>query len=236
MYNREKFIHHHESMRKILRFILQILFKLLTRVEVSGLENLPERGGCIVAVNHLSRLDPPLLFILINRPDLTALAADKYKRYPFFRELINAVNGIWIHREDADFRALKAARDYLAQGGMLGIAPEGTRSKTGGLLPGKPGVAYLADKAGVPVVPVAIYGTEGAIYKVFLLKRPKLTVRIGKPIHFAPIPRQDRERALQQNTDEIMCQIAAMLPPQYRGVYADHPRLKEILESKNKAQ
>ncbi len=223
-------------MRNFIRYILQILFKLLTRIEVSGLENIPENNGCILAVNHLSRLDPPLLFILIDRPDLTALAADKYKRYPFFRQLIEAVDGIWIHREDADFRALKAARDYLVKGGMLGIAPEGTRSKTGGLIPGKPGVAYLADKAQVPVIPAAIYGTEGAIYKIFLLKRPVLTVKIGKPISFPPITRQDRERALQQNTDEIMCQIAAMLPPSYRGVYASHPRLKEILEAQNSSE
>ncbi|MGB9586325.1 MAG: lysophospholipid acyltransferase family protein, partial [Anaerolineales bacterium] len=205
MYNRTIKTQKNIIMRNILRIILKILFRLLTRIEVSGLENLPKSGGCILATNHLSRLDPPLLFVLIDRPDLTALAADKYQRYPFFREVINAVNGIWIHREDADFHALKAARDYLIQGGMLGIAPEGTRSKTGGLLPGKAGVAYLADKAAVPVVPVAIYGTEGAVPKMFLLKRPKLVVQFGKPLRFPPIPRQERERALQQNTDEIMC-------------------------------
>ncbi|MGB9592104.1 MAG: lysophospholipid acyltransferase family protein, partial [Candidatus Kryptoniota bacterium] len=128
MYNRTIKTQKKIIMRNILRIILKILFRLLTRIEVSGLENLPKSGGCILATNHLSRLDPPLLFVLIDRPDLTALAADKYQRYPFFREVINAVNGIWIHREDADFHALKAARDYLIQGGMLGIAPEGTRS------------------------------------------------------------------------------------------------------------
>jgi 1-acyl-sn-glycerol-3-phosphate acyltransferase len=216
-------------MRQILRGVFRFLFRLLTRVDVSGVENLPRQGGCILAVNHLSRLDPPLLFILIERDDLTGLAADKYQKYPFFRWIINAVDGIWIHREDADFRALKAARDYLHKGGMLGIAPEGTRSKTGGLLPGKAGVAYLADKANVPVIPIAIYGTEGAIYKVLRLQRPKLTVRIGAPLHLPPVDRNDREGALQRNTDEIMCQIAAMLPSQYRGVYWDHPRLLEII-------
>lgn len=217
------------NMQSQLRSIFRFLFRLLTRIEVVGLEKVPLSGGCILATNHLSRLDPPLLFMLIERNDLTALVADKYKKYPFIPWLVNTLKGIWIHREDADFRALKDARRYLQQGGLLGIAPEGTRSRTKGLLPGKPGVAYLADKAGVPVIPVAISGTEGAIFKIFTLRRPKIRVAFGDPIQLPPLDREQREEMLQRNTDEILCHIAALLPPEYRGVYADHPRLKEIL-------
>ena len=216
-------------MRQILRSLLNLLFHLFSRIEVSGLENIPAQGGCILAVNHLSRLDPPLVFIFVNRQDLNVLVADKYKKYPVIREAIYILHGIWINREEADFRALKAARDYLAKGGILGIAPEGTRSKTGGLQAAKPGVAYLADKAQVPVMPVAIYGTEGAMVKMLLLQRPKLTIKFGKPIYFPPVARQERDQSYQENTDEIMCQIAAMLPERYRGVYRDHPRLQEIM-------
>jgi 1-acyl-sn-glycerol-3-phosphate acyltransferase len=202
---------------------------LLTRLEVIGLENVPLQGGCILATNHLSRLDPPLLFMLIERDDLTALVADKYQKYPFIPWFVNTLNGIWIHREEADFRALKAARQYLQQGGLLGIAPEGTRSRSRKLLPGKPGVAYLADKADVPVIPVAVSGTEGAIFKIFTFRRPRIRVVFGKPFKLPPLGRGQKEMGLERNTDEIMCRIAALLPPQYRGVYADHPRLKEIL-------
>ncbi|RCK71837.1 MAG: 1-acyl-sn-glycerol-3-phosphate acyltransferase [Anaerolineae bacterium] len=212
-----------------LRSIFRFLFRLLTRVEVIGVEKVPLSGGCILATNHLSRLDPPLLFMLIERDDLTALVADKYKKYPFIPWLVNTLKGIWIHREDADFGALKDALRYLQQGGLLGIAPEGTRSRTKGLLPGKPGVAYLADKARVPVVPVAISGTEGAIFKILTLRRPKIRVVFGDPITFPPVSREQRDEMLQRHTDEILCRIAALLPEEYRGVYADHPRLKEIL-------
>ncbi|PWH18898.1 MAG: 1-acyl-sn-glycerol-3-phosphate acyltransferase [Anaerolineae bacterium] len=212
-----------------IRSIFRFLFHLLTHVEVIGVEKVPLQGGCILATNHLSRLDPPLLFMLIERDDLTALVADKYKKYPFIPWLVNTLRGIWIHREEADFRALKDACRYLEQGGMLGIAPEGTRSRTKGLLPGKPGVAYLADKARVPIVPVAISGTEGAIFKILSFRRPKIRVVFGDPIQFPPIDRSKRDEMLQRNTDEILCRIAALLPEGYRGVYADHPRLKEIL-------
>ncbi len=211
------------------RSILRVLFRLLTDLEVIGLEKVPLRGGYILATNHLSRLDPPLLFMLIERDDLNALVADKYKKYPFIPWLVNALKGIWINREEADFRALKEARQYLQAGGLLGIAPEGTRSRSKGLLPGKPGVAYLADKAKVPVIPVAINGTEGAMVKIFTLRRPKIRVVFGDPIQLPPLDREQWEEQLQRNTDEILCRIAALLPPQYRGVYADHPRLLELL-------
>ncbi|MCX8063127.1 MAG: 1-acyl-sn-glycerol-3-phosphate acyltransferase [Anaerolineales bacterium] len=215
----------HRRFRSILRF----LFNLLTRVEVTGLDKVPLSGGCILATNHLSRLDPPLLFMLIERDDLTALVADKYKKYPLIPWLVRVLKGIWLNREEADFRALKDAIQYLKQGGLLGIAPEGTRSRTKGLLPGKHGVAYLADKAAVPVIPAAINGTDGAIYKILTLRRPRIRVVFGDPIYLPPVERERREEILQRNTDEILCQIAALLPPQYRGAYANHPRLKEIL-------
>jgi len=217
--------------RKVLRFILQLLFKLLTHTEVIGLENVPEKGACILAVNHMSRLDPPLVYILIKREDLTGLAADKYKKYPLFRWIINTANGIWINREQADFRALREARQHLANGGMLGIAPEGTRSRVGSLLKAKTGAAYLASKANVSILPAAISGTEDAVQKILHLRRPHIRVEFGKPFSLSLINRQDREAALQRNTDEIMCRIAAMLPPKYRGVYSNHDRLKELLRS-----
>jgi len=213
--------------------VIKFIFKILTRIEVTGLENVPAQGGAILSSNHLSRVDPPLLFILLKRQDATGLVADKYKNKPFFRWLISMVDPIWINRESADIQALREARDYLQKGGLLGIAPEGTRSHTGALIQAKTGVAFLADRANVPIIPIAITGTEKAFRELGRLHRPLLTVRFGQPFTFPPLDRQDRNAALQRNTDEIMCRIAAMLPPQYRGVYADHPRLKEFLTEGN---
>lgn len=218
-------------LRKTIWITARLLLKLFARLEVFGKENIPAEGGCLLAVNHLSRIDPALIFALLDREDATSLVADKYLKHPFFSWIVNAVNGIWINREEADFNALRVARSYLKAGGLLGIAPEGTRSRSGALIHAKTGVAYLANKAGVPVIPAAISGTDEAVKELLRFKRPSITVRFGKPVDIQPLERGDRAALLQRNTDEIMCQIAAMLPAHYHGVYANHPRLQELLTS-----
>lgn len=210
--------------RAIFRFIL----RYLVRLEVEGFENLPAGGGYILATNHLSILDPPFIYALFDRHDVTALVAKKHQKNFVFRWIINGVNGIWLNRDEADTRALRAATAHLQAGGILGIAPEGTRSRTGGLIAGKTGVAYLADKAGVPIIAVAIIGTENAIPKILILQRPRITIRFGRPFHLPALERGQRDALLRTNTEEIMSRIAALLPPSYRGVYADHPRLQEL--------
>jgi len=219
-------------MSNLIRIIIRALFNTLTRVRIHGIENVPQIGGCLLAVNHLSLLEPPLVFGLLKRDKITALVAKKYRQKLFFRWLIRAVDGIWINRDETDFQALREALAFLKDGGALGIAPEGTRSQTGALIKAKTGVAYLADKAGVPVVPVAVSGTETAFAKLKRLKRPPIEIKFGKPFNLPPVKHRTRTADLQRNTDEIMCRIAALLPPVYRGVYADHPRLKELLEAK----
>ncbi len=215
--------------RSAIRWIIWLIFRLLSRVNVSGLENVPRRGGILMAINHLSRVDPPLIYYLVGRNDASALVADSYRGNPLFRLVVNAVGGIWINRQEADIHALRLARAHLQGGGLLGVAPEGTRSHTGALIPAKTGVAYLADKADVPVLPAAISGTETAFAQLFRLRRPQIEVRFGEPFRLPPIDRRDREACLQRSTDEIMCRIARMLPPQYWGVYARHPRLEQLL-------
>jgi 1-acyl-sn-glycerol-3-phosphate acyltransferase len=219
-------------LRSLIRWIVCVLFKILTHLEVEGTENIPEQGGAILAANHLGRLDSPLALAVIARPDTTGLVADTYRANFILRPLIEAVHGIWLNRGEADLHALRAAREHLQKGGLLGIAPEGTRSTTGALMHAKTGVAYLADKAGTPIVPAAITGTEDAVDRLLHLHRPRLGMRFGKPFHLPPLERNDRSAGLQRNTDEIMCQIAALLPACYRGVYADHPRLQELLHEK----
>jgi len=215
--------------RKILRWTLHLIFKLFSDVRVIGQENVPPQGGILLAVNHLSTIDPPLVYVFVPRDDATALIADKYKKVPLYSALVRIVNGIWINREDADFNALRASRAYLQSGGLLGVAPEGTRSRTQALIQAKTGVAYLADKAKVPVLPVAVSGTETAFKQLFRLRRPQITIQFGAPFTLPPVERRNREACLQSNTDEIMCHIAMMLEPKYWGVYAGHPRLKALL-------
>ena len=221
-------------LRAILRSLIRFLFVTLTRLDLEGLEHIPGQGPAILAANHVSLIDAPLVFMLLRRSDATGLVADKYLKNPFLRWLVNRVKGIWINRESADFRALRQAVEYLKQGGLLGIAPEGTRSRSSTLTPAKTGVAFLAEKAFqatgecVPVVPLAISGTERVFHALAHLRRGGVRVRAGEPFLLPPIGRDGRGQALQRNTDEIMCRIAAMLPTSYRGAYVEHARVREL--------
>jgi 1-acyl-sn-glycerol-3-phosphate acyltransferase len=208
---------------------LHLLFFVLTRVTVIGQENQPDHGGFLAAANHLSMVEVPLVYCNINRNNVAGLVAKKHKKNTLFRWVVNSLGGIWINREEIDTRALRAARDHLKNGGVLGIAPEGTRSETGALLPAKTGVAFLADQARVPIVPVAVSGTWQITREILSLQRPKIIVEFGEAFTLPTIERSDRDGGLQRNTEEIMCRIAVLLPAKYRGVYADHPRLKELL-------
>jgi 1-acyl-sn-glycerol-3-phosphate acyltransferase len=218
-------------MRRILRTGFYILFRLFTRLTVIGRDNIPSEGGCLLVGNHLGIIDGPLIFCLIKRNDTTGLVALKHKKNPAIRFVVENAKGIWINREETDFKALKQARSHLKNGGVLGIAPEGTRTDDHQLIQAKPGVVFLADNSDAVVVPIGITGTENSLKKVLTLQRPKVTIEFGQPFHLPPLDRTDRDSSLQQNTDEIMCQIAAMLPEKYRGYYRDHPRLKELLSN-----
>jgi 1-acyl-sn-glycerol-3-phosphate acyltransferase len=214
-----------------LRSIVTFLVKGLTRTEFLGLENLPISGSLIIATNHMHYMDIPLLFINPVRADLTALVTTKYQKHWFIRWFCETAEGIWINRDIADFSAMQAASKVLKEGHALGISPEGTRSHTFQLIQAKPGTVLLALKMGVPIVPVAITGTEHAFRRIFTLQRPRFTIHFGPSFTLLPVGPENRELMYQQYTDEIMCRIAALMPEKYWGYYRDHPRLKELLAS-----
>jgi len=211
--------------------IFKILFLLLTRVRITGREYIPRQGGFLVAANHLSIIEVPLVYCLIDRRDVTGLVARKHQKNLFFRLMVDSLGGIWISRDEIDTQALRTARDYLKSGGVIGIAPEGTRSPTGALQEAKTGVAFLADQARVQILPVAISGTWQITREILTLRRPAIHVNFGKPFLLPPIDRKNRDKDLKNNTEEIMCNLAALLPPENRGVYANHPRVEELLQT-----
>jgi 1-acyl-sn-glycerol-3-phosphate acyltransferase len=212
----------------ILRGFFLVLFSLLTRLSVVGNENFSKIGGYIVAANHLSVLEVVLVYCLIRRDDATGLVAKNHQKSFLFRSFVNIIHGIWLNRDEPDSQAFRSTIKHLKNGGVIGLSPEGTRSPTGALIPAKNGVALLADMAKVPIVPVGIAGTWKITKQILTLKRPRITVHIGKPFILPAIDRKNRDEGLQNNTDEIMCQIAALLPPDLRGVYADYPRVHEL--------
>src|SRR5215211_9119194 len=212
---------------RTLRSIVRFFMKLITDVEVHGIEKLPE-GNVIVAANHLGRLDTAALLAIIDREDIIMPVAEKYRNHPLFGAIGRAANAIWLNRFDADYSALREILARMKTGGMLVIAPEGTRSKTEALQEGKMGVAFLASKSGYPVLPVAVTGTEDRLILENLkhFRRSKITATAADLMYIEVPKGKGREQAMRQATDEIMCQIAARLPEKYHGVYADHPRLK----------
>ena len=215
--------------RQTLQSILKAILFNLARVEYHGTEHLPKEGGLLVATNHTSRMDTLYLFLNPARLDITALVADKYKKYPVFNWILDVGGVIWLDRDKADFTAFRKAADVLKSGVALGIAPEGTRSKNGQLQEGKPGIALLGVRAGVPIVPVGIAGTDQYFHRLRTLRRPKISLTFGPAFIPPPLDRERREESLKNITDDIMCRIAILLPPKYWGFYKDHPRLKEML-------
>jgi 1-acyl-sn-glycerol-3-phosphate acyltransferase len=217
---------------RTLRSIVRFFMKLITDIEVKGLDKLPE-GNVIVAANHLGRLDTAALLCILDREDIIMPVAEKYKEHPLYGAIGRAANAVWLNRFEADYSAFRQILERMKQGGILVIAPEGTRSKTEALQEAKMGVAFLASKSGYPVLPVAVTGTEDRLILKNLkhFRRSKITATAAE-LMYIDIPKgKGREEAMRQATDEIMCQIAARLPKKYHGVYADHPRLKELLNS-----
>jgi 1-acyl-sn-glycerol-3-phosphate acyltransferase len=203
----------------LLRPVANTLLEVLTVRTVNGREHLPPPRPCIVVANHLSFLDAVVVFALIGGGQTTAWAAEKWEHNLVFGTFLRLGNAFFIQRGQVDRVALERAADWLRAGGIFGMAPEGTRSKHGGLGLAKTGVAYLADASGAAVLPIAHWGTETTIPSWKQLRRPRIQVRIGQAFHLPPVDPHDRAGSLRRNTDQVMAQLAALLPPAYRGVY-----------------
>jgi len=218
-------------MRNVIRWLLRVLINLIARVEIRGYENLPQSGAYVIATNHLGMLDATMLFYSIDRWDVFVPTAEKWEEIPFLKWLGKYLNFIFIDRFNPDLKALRKIIALMEQGNILVIAPEGTRSRVGSMGEGKPGVSYLAAKLNRPIVPVGLAGTEDKVVLDNLkhLRRSQITITAGEVFSLPPLPVKGRDEALKADTDEIMCRIAALIPPRYRGIYADHPRLRELL-------
>jgi 1-acyl-sn-glycerol-3-phosphate acyltransferase len=221
-------------MKYFVRWLIRLVFNLAAHVDVKGYEHLPTEGSFVIATNHIGIADAPIAFYALDRWDMFVMVGEKWNEKAFFRFLGKYFNFIFIDRFNPDIKALRHVIHVMEENNILVIAPEGTRSRTGALIEAKPGVSYLATKLDRPIVPVAVTGTEDKVLfgNLKRLKRTHITVTAGPAFTLPPLPRQNRDEALKQYTDEIMCHIAAILPEKYRGFYAEHPRLKELLAGK----
>lgn len=223
---------------KTTRFLIRLLLRLLTRIEIRGREHIPAEGNFVIASNHIGLVDAFLPFYIVDNNNLVLLVGEKWEKVWIMRWLGKRLNFIFVDRFNPDIRAIREVLSRMKQGEILVITPEGTRSKVGYLIEGKQGVSYLAAKLGLPILPAGISGTFDSVFfgQLKRLKRPRVTVNVG-PAFSLPLlpPGEDRGGTLQRYTEEIMCRIAALLPEDQRGVYAQHPRLKEMLRESGAA-
>lgn len=196
---------------------------LADRIDVEGADRLPDEPGVIVASNHLSILDPPLITVSVARligRQVRYMAKAEAFDMPVVGSILRAYGGFGVRRGRADREAYRAAQEVLASGAWLGLAPEGTRSRTGHLGEPKPGVALLAVRSGATVLPVGISGSDRAWPVGARLPRPgsRVTIRFGTPYRPAAANGDaDRRGALEAESEALMRRIAALVDPAYRG-------------------
>lgn len=207
---------------RVVRGIATFLAHLLCHFEVEGLEHVPDRGPYLMTINHIHLLDPPALLVAFPHKSYV-LAAEKWRRRPLFGALFRSMDAIFIHRGEVDRKALREALAVLEGGGVMGLAPEGTRSKTGGLQEGRSGAAYMAYRAGVGVLPTVATGHEKIFPSLRKLRRAHVRVAFGPYYEPPALPAGTKATAEQVHAfaEEMMYRMAALLPPEYRGVYAD---------------
>jgi 1-acyl-sn-glycerol-3-phosphate acyltransferase len=186
-----------------------------------GMENIPEPPYVILA-NHLSYFDA-LVAASLTKHSVPVMTAKKYRGRWVGWMMDRFFAPVWLEQETADRQALKLGLAILEAGSPLAIAPEGTRSKTAQLQEGMEGAAFIIRKAGAAILPSAIWGTQNILRQL----RPTVRGIIGKPYRLPDVAKVTKE-VLKEDTERIMCSIAALLPPDYRGFYADHPRLEEM--------
>jgi 1-acyl-sn-glycerol-3-phosphate acyltransferase len=201
------------------------LYRVMTRVDMGSLDGLPTDGPLIIASNHLSNADPPLIASWLT-PALDRavhwMAKQEALDWPIAGAFLKANGAFGIRRGAADTDAFRLAKRVLDDGRVLGTFPEGRRSHSGALERGKEGVALLAIRTGAPVLPVAVWGTERLwpVGSTFPHPGGRVHLRVGAPFVLERRTVDGKREDLQAVADRLMHGIAILLPPEYRGVYA----------------
>jgi 1-acyl-sn-glycerol-3-phosphate acyltransferase len=205
--------------QQAVRMVASAGFKLLGCIRTQGFENIPSDGPCLLVVNHLSMADVPLVLTLLPRRAIV-LANIRLKQNRLLDWFLSDMGqAIYVKKNQNDDEPLQEALTVLRSNGLVAMAPEGTRSKAGGLLQGNMGAAYLATQVDVPVVPLVAWGQEKWRERGTRIRRIPIEVRVGPPLRFPQDPIS--APMMRAHTNKIMTTLAAMLPPEYRGVYAD---------------
>jgi 1-acyl-sn-glycerol-3-phosphate acyltransferase len=210
--------------QKILLAICRLLLNIPFSWKVEGRENIPLTGPLILITNHVHLLDP--FFLLFSSPRwINFMAKEELFRSPFLRPWLRWAGSVSISRRGKvsdKQKMLRSSRDVLGNGLILGMFPEGGRSRDGKLRKGKPGSAVIASKTNVPILPIGIAGTDKIKGISWLWKRPHIVINIGKPFKLPPNDSKMSKSQMQLLTTQLMKEIAALLPLEYQGDYKKH--------------
>jgi len=206
--------------RTVMNTVIRMGTSALCRIEYLPLKDVPQCGPLILVSNHIGSLEVPLLFVHLQPRRMIGLAKIETWDSRFMGWLFDLWEAIPVHRGEADLEAVRRCLDVLKAGDMLAVTPEGTRSRSGRLLRAQPGIALLALRSGVPILPIAHWGGENFSSNLKHLRRTDFHVRVGKPFVVYAGGQKVTARVRQAIADEIMGQIAALLPEEYHGEYA----------------
>ena len=194
---------------------------MLCRIEKDELDKIPANGPLILAMNHIGSLEVPLLRSHVQPRRVISLAKIETWDNKFIGWLFDVWGSIPIRRGEVDLWALRKCLHCLSAGDILGVAPKGTRSQDGKLLCGRPGIVLIGLHSGAPIIPVVHWGVENFPENVKHLKRTDFHIRVGKPFTLDAKGEKVNGKVCQEMVDEIMYQIANLMPEEYRGKYAD---------------
>ena len=196
-------------------------------LDAPDLEKVPARGPLILISNHTGQIEVPLLFAYLQPRPLSGWAKIEAWDNWFLRWIFSLWGAIPLRRGEADISALKQALRALEQGYIFGLAPEGTRNKTGKLIRAMPGAVILALRSGAPILPIAHWGGEAHFRNLLRFRRTHFHIRVGEPFALNTQGVKISGEVRQQVVDEMMYQLAALLPQEYRGEYSDPSKSTE---------
>ncbi len=206
---------------RAVNFTIKGITEILCRIDTKPLEQVPLRGPLIMVGNHINFLDAPVLYTRLQPRRITGFVKSETWNNQALGLLFDLWGAIPIRRGEADINAMRQALQALEDGEILALSPEGTRSGDGCLLRGHPGVVSLALRSGAPILPMVIFGNEKFKDNLTKLQRTDFHIVVGNLFYLDNLGRRTSGSVRQEITDEIMFQIAALLPSMYRGYYAD---------------
>ena len=210
-----------------INFAIRVYTHITCRIDAPDLDKFPMKGPLIAIANHTGQIEVPMLFAHLQPRPLTGWAKVEAWNNWFLRWIFGVWGAIPVRRGEADTKALKYALKAIEDGKIFGLAPEGTRNKTGKLKRAMPGTALLAIHSGAPIIPVAHWGGEVYLKNLKKFKRTDFHIRVGEPFKIDTGGIKVNSEVRQQIVDEMMYRLANLLPEEYRGEYSDLSKATE---------